>query len=204
VFAAGALIFPARNFALSRRTLHRAEQGQVTERYTKAIEQLGSDKFDVRIGGIYALERVERDSARDQPTVMEVLAAFVREHSREQLLPDRATTTVGQIATGSGAASFSGLIEAPARSTRPDVQAAVRVIGRRDSRWDQEDVERSQLLGPKPRGPSRGRSSQHASQLPETHGGNSDRGESHCLKPARLEPHRSDIAGADLMRTWFA
>jgi hypothetical protein len=26
----------------------------VTDRYTKAIEQLGSDKLDVRIGGIYA------------------------------------------------------------------------------------------------------------------------------------------------------
>jgi hypothetical protein len=28
------------------------EQGQVTDRYTKAIEQLGSDKLDGRIGGI--------------------------------------------------------------------------------------------------------------------------------------------------------
>jgi len=56
----------------------------VTDRYTKAIEQLGSDKRDVRIGGIYALERVARDSPRDHPTVIEVLAAFIREHSREQ------------------------------------------------------------------------------------------------------------------------
>ena len=64
--------------------LELTEQGQVTDRYTKAIEQLGSDKLDVRIGGIYALERVARDSAKDHPTVMEVLTAFIREHSREQ------------------------------------------------------------------------------------------------------------------------
>jgi len=57
---------------VSRRTLELSEQGQVTDRYTKAIEQLGSDKLDVRIGGIYALERVARDSARDHPTIMEV------------------------------------------------------------------------------------------------------------------------------------
>jgi hypothetical protein len=57
LLAAGALVFTGRNFILSR-------EGQVTERYTKAIEQLGSDKLDVRIGGIYALERVARDSAR--------------------------------------------------------------------------------------------------------------------------------------------
>jgi hypothetical protein len=46
VFAAGALWFTAQNFRLSR-------QGQVTDRYGKAIEQLGSDKLDVRIGAIY-------------------------------------------------------------------------------------------------------------------------------------------------------
>ena len=63
----------------------------MTDRYTKAIEQLGSDKLDVRIGGIYALERIARDSARDHPTVIEVLAAFVREHSREQGRPWAAT-----------------------------------------------------------------------------------------------------------------
>ena len=57
VFADGALIFTARNFALSRQTLKLTVQGQVTERYTRAVEQLGSDKLDVRVGGIYALER---------------------------------------------------------------------------------------------------------------------------------------------------
>jgi hypothetical protein len=57
------------------------EQGQITDRYTRAIEQLGSDKLDVRLGGIYALERIAVDSTRDHPTVVEVLSAFVREHS---------------------------------------------------------------------------------------------------------------------------
>jgi hypothetical protein len=118
LFAVGALIYTARNFTLSR-------EGQVTDRYTKAIEQLGSDKLDVRIGGIYALERVARDSAKDHSTVMEVLAAFVREHSREQWppLPDEP-----------GA-------DAPKRITRPDVQAALTVIGRRDSRHDEQPID---------------------------------------------------------------
>ena len=84
VFAAGALIYTARNFTLARRAHVLTEQGQVTDRYTKAIEQLGSAAMDVRIGGIFALERIARDSARDHPTVMEVLAAFIRNHSPEQ------------------------------------------------------------------------------------------------------------------------
>jgi uncharacterized protein YjbI with pentapeptide repeats len=134
LFAAGALFYTARNFALAqnqleqsrqaataaeqaqRRTLELTEQRQVTERYTKAIEQLGSDKLDVRLGGIYALERIARDSARDHPTVIDVLAAFVREHSREEW------TTEGMPAT------------------RPDVQAAVTVIGRRDTSRDAGQV----------------------------------------------------------------
>jgi hypothetical protein len=111
LLAAGALLFTARNFWLSR-------EGQVTDRYTKAIEQLGSDKLDVRIGGIYALERIARDSVKDHATVMEVLTTFIREHSREPWPPPGPDGT------------------APDRSTRPDVQAAATVIGRRDGKRD--------------------------------------------------------------------
>ena len=132
LFAAGALAFTARNFTVSRRTLELTEQGQVTDRYTKAIEQLGSDKLDIRIGGIYALERIARDSARDHPTVMEVLAAFIREHSQEQRPPPDPPASGGQ-----------------ERSTRPDVQAALTVVGRRDRHRDIRsiDLTRADLSG---------------------------------------------------------
>jgi hypothetical protein len=67
--------------ALTARTYRLTEQGHLTDRYAKAIEQLGSAKLDVRLGGIYALERIANDSKRDHPTVVEVLSAFIREHS---------------------------------------------------------------------------------------------------------------------------
>src|SRR6204780_426651 len=118
LFAAGALIFTARNFTVSQRTLELTAQGQVTDRYSTAIEQLGSEKLDVRIGGIYALERVARDSARDHPAVMEVLTAFIREHSREPWPPS----------------DPGGQEREP--STRPDIQAAVTVVGRRERQRD--------------------------------------------------------------------
>ena len=51
--------------AIDRERQEIDRQGQITDRYTKAIDQLGSEKLDVRIGGIYALERIARDSARD-------------------------------------------------------------------------------------------------------------------------------------------
>jgi uncharacterized protein YjbI with pentapeptide repeats len=98
--------------------LQTTRDAQVADLYGKAIEQLGSGKLDVRIGGIYALERIARDSARDHPTVIEVLSAFIREHSHEQ----------------SPLADEEG--DPPERETRLDVQAAVTVIGRRDRERD--------------------------------------------------------------------
>lgn len=121
VGAAGALIYTARNFRLSRETFKLTERGQVTDRYTKAIDQLGSDKLDVRIGGIYALKRIAQDSTEDHRAVMEVLAAFVREQSRRQWPPPerRPDTPPGQV---------------PEKRPRPDVQVAITVIGCRPRR----------------------------------------------------------------------
>ncbi|WP_460695683.1 pentapeptide repeat-containing protein [Nocardia thraciensis] len=86
-----------------------AERGQVADRFNKAVEHLGvANSLDVRLGGIYSLEQVARDSPPEQPTVIDVLAAFVRSHAR---IPDD-----GQC----------GPANAPI-----DIQAAVTVIGRR-------------------------------------------------------------------------
>jgi uncharacterized protein YjbI with pentapeptide repeats len=56
-------------------------EGQITDRYTKAVDQLGSDHLDVRLGGIYALQRIARDSPPDEGTVEEVLTAYLRGHA---------------------------------------------------------------------------------------------------------------------------
>ena len=57
------------------------EQAQITERFTRAVEQLGHEKRAVRLGAIYALERIAKDSARDSETIIETLAAYVRDQA---------------------------------------------------------------------------------------------------------------------------
>lgn len=57
-----------------------SEQGQITERFTRAIEQLGSDKLFLRVGAIAALERIGHDSQNDVLTVLNLLSRFVREN----------------------------------------------------------------------------------------------------------------------------
>jgi uncharacterized protein YjbI with pentapeptide repeats len=70
------------------RTLLVNREGQITERFTRAIDLLGAtdDKGDkrieIRLGGIYALERIAKDSPeRDYSTIMEVLAAYLRKNA---------------------------------------------------------------------------------------------------------------------------
>jgi uncharacterized protein YjbI with pentapeptide repeats len=116
-----ALVYTARKHTLER-------HGQLTDRYSKAITQLASEKPSERIGGIYALERVMRDSVRDHQSVVEVLAAFVRQQSP---LPD--TPLPDTASEGSRAGGGS---PGPVRQERPqaDVQAAMTVLARRPQR----------------------------------------------------------------------
>lgn len=53
-----------------------------TGRYTEAVQQLGNKSMSIRLGGIYALARVARDSPGDSKTVTQVLASFVRDGTR--------------------------------------------------------------------------------------------------------------------------
>jgi hypothetical protein len=59
-----------RTEASAQETLRLTEQGQITERFTRAIEQLGATddkgekRLEIRLGGIYALERIASDSPK--------------------------------------------------------------------------------------------------------------------------------------------
>jgi uncharacterized protein YjbI with pentapeptide repeats len=102
--------FTARTFYLSKR-------GQFTDRYTQAITQLASDKLTERLGGIYALEHLMRESYADHPTVIDVLATFIRENA--PISPDNAHPP-----------------DQPSQPPKPraDIQAALTVLGRRPKR----------------------------------------------------------------------
>ena len=108
-------------------TTRLTQEGQITDRFTKAIAQLGDeDHLQVRLGGIYALERIAKDSEKDHWTIMEVLTAFVRVKALKP--PIKTTGKSGQATEKDHNAS-----------TKPstDIQAVLTVIGRRKS--DGED-----------------------------------------------------------------
>lgn len=102
-------------------------EGQITERFTRAVDQLGSENMDVRIGGIYALERVARNSAPDRPQIQYVLGAFVRGHSPWE----------GGMKDGIEHQTSEVDESLPWLYVRaPDVQAVINVLGRRPRATD--------------------------------------------------------------------
>ncbi|MGW4329051.1 pentapeptide repeat-containing protein [Nocardia sp. NPDC004573] len=108
--AAGALWFTAQSLSATQQTA-------VTDRFRLAAEQLASNKTDVRLSGIYLLERLAKDSPDDHPTVFAVLSAFLRTHT-----------------------TASACERVPFGEPVPvDIQAALTVIGRRDIRHDNKD-----------------------------------------------------------------
>jgi hypothetical protein len=72
---------------LSREEGQLSRQGQITERFTRAIDQLGAadadgkPKLETRLGAIYALERIARDSERDYWPIMELFANYIRHNA---------------------------------------------------------------------------------------------------------------------------
>ncbi|WP_196802818.1 pentapeptide repeat-containing protein [Cryocola sp. 340MFSha3.1] len=98
------LYYTARRHALN-------EDSNRTDRYSAAIVNLGSEYAEVRTGGVYALERIMRESNRDRAAISDVLCAFVRARAVQRYDEDQQTFAPLPI----------------------DLDAAVRVIARRGS-----------------------------------------------------------------------
>jgi uncharacterized protein YjbI with pentapeptide repeats len=126
---------------IKQTALNFQKEGHITDRISKAVEQLGAEKtvkvrgkdakdnditieeskpnIEVRIGGILSLERIAQDSTRydrgrDHVRVMEILCAYVRENGRaESLEPTKPKT--------------------PLKKPRLDLQVAMTAIKRRSA-----------------------------------------------------------------------
>jgi hypothetical protein len=108
------------NEELTRQQLKMSEAGQIADRFTRAIDQLGSGTVAMQLGGIYSLGGIADSSPPDAPVVFEILAYHVRRRS-----PWPPPSPVEQ-ATGAAGEDVK-----PLRDRAPDVQAAMKVIGSR-------------------------------------------------------------------------
>ena len=76
---AAVVLLIARRASLDRRELQ--HDHHLIQRFARAVDQIGHPALDVRLGGLYSLERLAQESPEDHVPVIEILAAFVREHA---------------------------------------------------------------------------------------------------------------------------
>jgi hypothetical protein len=150
-------------FELNRQGQETSKKSQVSERFSKAIELTGNADMSVRIGGLYALEQIVRDyPAEYQTTVMQILAAYIREKSKAQKetflstkYPNEQKTRITSPRArqfGSWTIVRSGYkltteeqniiqhdSEANNQQANPDIQIAIGIIRERDKEFDREN-----------------------------------------------------------------
>jgi hypothetical protein len=100
--------------------LRLSREGQLTDRFTSAVEQLASDDVAVRVGGIYALGRIAEESVTDRAAISDILAAYVRKNAPWPPPP-----------TSPFPADFPLDQLLPLSVRAPDIQAIMTVLGRR-------------------------------------------------------------------------
>jgi hypothetical protein len=95
-----------------------SREGQITDRFTHAVDQLGQSAVDVRVGGIFALERIAKNSLSDRDAIFDILSQFIR-RTTQPIDDDNYTEDMFQVHS-----------EKALRMRQPDVQAALTVITR--------------------------------------------------------------------------
>jgi len=102
-----------------------AQRGQISERFSRAVDQITSAFLSVRLGGIYSLERTAREDRDYHWPIMELLTNYVRGHVPINARPPTPAT---------------------------DIQACLTVIGRRsvynrDAEYGPIDLHDTHLQG---------------------------------------------------------
>lgn len=120
LIALSGLYYTNRNLDETQRQINVAQDGQRADRFGKAVELLGSESVDTRLGGIYALGNLAKESPKDHVAAVDVLAAYVRGHAplaRDCELPKTRESPL----------------------PIPDVQVALAVLGNRNVSHDKEN-----------------------------------------------------------------
>jgi hypothetical protein len=164
--------------AASREELRLSREGQITDRFTRAVEQLGSADVAVRVGGIYALGRIAEESITDRAAVADILTSYVRKHAPWP--PDKETLFPEDFPPD----------QLPHLAVRaPDIQAIMTVLGRRTpslphpAAWISLDLTRTDL---------------RRCALP---GANLQRARLRGASLAKASLFKADLRGADLRET---
>jgi len=130
---------------IASKQAHTAQQGHITDRIAKAVEQIGTEKtvksrneagevsettepnLEVRIGGLLSLERIARDNLPDHVQVMEILCAYIRQAANDQIRREPVPEYDGELYDGNGWQDWAWENRRPPRD---DLRVAFNIIER--------------------------------------------------------------------------
>lgn len=133
------LFFTWRTMRATLANIELTQDKQITERFTKAVEQLGHENVTVRIGGIFALGRIARESKTDHWPIMEILTAYLRDRSSTLKSADGKLPTRSILTSCGVCNSGTSVAVQAAPETAADVEAVVEVLRQRKSNYESCD-----------------------------------------------------------------
>jgi uncharacterized protein YjbI with pentapeptide repeats len=120
-------------------------RGQTTDRFTRAVDQLGHIEESVRIGGIHALKDIAWDNKDFHRDVMEVLTAFVRTRSPLNKQLSRRTLLRAESEEDLSSRNDDDSDEHSISNVSMDIQTAITVIAHRKIEHEMESRDEPRL-----------------------------------------------------------
>lgn len=147
----GALFFITLWIAFQQYEL--TNEKQSSERFTQAINQLGNkENISIRIGGIYGLAKLAKDSTKDKEAVIDILTQYIRNYTRQDDFETakgvayHVSSSPGNTSNESDESDESDEIEPP-----PDIKATLKVlkdlIKNRNKNEEPLDLRKADLRG---------------------------------------------------------
>lgn len=111
-----ALVSSWRTQRIATAALQAAQHGPMTERWIGAVKLLGStagssgqSSVEVRLGAVYSIEQIAKESSVYRAPALEMLAAFLREHAQIGRTGLEPTTDIQAVLTVLGRSGHEGL-----------------------------------------------------------------------------------------------
>lgn len=133
------------NLKATQKSLEISKQEQITERFTRAVDQLGREELEIRLGGIYALEKIANESEEYYSSVIEILTAYVRKNSGVNLQIKEKSLTYEPASIDFQANENANCKKTNSSKLPLDIQAILTVIGRRQKYFSNGESNRLNL-----------------------------------------------------------
>jgi len=195
--------FAYRRLQVADRQARVAEEGQLTQRFGSAVEHLASEALSVRIGGLYSLERLSKDSTLFHWPVVEIISAFVKDRSIAFSNSTNDTDVTTEQVSILGRAEVRPPAAPGGQPRAPlDVQVAMRILSRRDYTLDAAgqriDLEGAYLAGIRLSNAALKGANLNEANLNNVTILNSDLSEASLISAAMVE---AELRGVDLRNT---